>query len=138
MFFSHHTLPNTRILESWTGDRPVIVPVTENNIDYVQARDSVVPNLSPYNSNSSLVKAMNAIKFNDLPNQAQYLKLNYSMVQLSRNSALILSTLLISPLGIQKSEEESLEYVRDIDVWLERLPLTMLINSQTMTVTTSL
>ena len=136
--FSSNALPNTRVLEDGTGDGPTIIPVTENDLDNIPSRNPVVPELSPCNSDASLVEAMNNIKFDDLPSRAQYLILNDMMVQLSRNSALIFSTLPIPPLGTYKSEEDSLEYVRDIDVWLERLPPTMLINSQTMTVTTAL
>lgn len=136
--FSSNALPNTRVLEDGTGDKPTIVPVTEDGRGNLSPKSPIVPDLSPCNSDASLIEAMNNIKFDDLPSRAQYLILNDMMVQLSRNSALIFSTLPIPPLGTHKNEEDSLEYVKDIDIWLERLPPTMLINSQTMTVTTAL
>lgn len=136
--FSSNALPNTKVLEDGTGDKPTIVPVAEDGVESVLSRNPVVPELSPCNSEASLIEAMNNIEFDDLPSRAQHLILNDMMVQLSRDSALIFSTLPIPPLGTHLNEEDSFEYVQDLDMWLERLPPTMLINSQTMTVTTAL
>lgn len=137
--FSSNALPNTRVLEDGTGDKPTIVPVAEEDgLESVSSRNPVVPELSPCNSEASLVEAMHNIQFDDLPSRAQHLILNDMMAQLSRESALIFSTLPIPPLGTHNNKDDSLEYVEDLDMWLERLPPTMLINSQTMTVTTAL
>ncbi|GMM57760.1 Vhc1 protein [Maudiozyma humilis] len=141
--FSGRALPNTRVLEDSTGDQPSIVPIDDNlesspsRADGSSAR-SIAPEISPCCSESSLVEAMENLGFGDLPSRAQYLVLNDMMLQLSRNSSLIFSTLPIPPLGTHKDLQQSLDYIEDIDVWLNSLPPTMLINSQTMTVTTAL
>lgn len=136
--FSSNALPNTKVLEDGTGDKPTIVPIIEDGVESISSRNPIVPELSPCNSEGSLIDAMHNIEFDDLPSRAQHLILNDMMVQLSRESALIFSTLPIPPLGSHLNEEDSLEYVQSLDMWLEKLPPTMLINSQTMTVTTAL
>ena len=74
----------------------------------------------------------------DSPSTAQHLILNDMMTQMSKNSDLIFSTLPIPTLGTHEDHDASLQYVEDLDIWLEGLPPCMLINSQTMTVTTAL
>lgn len=140
--FSSNKLPSTKVLEEETGDKPTIIPVPEQtystNTDGKSQRNPVVPELSPCCSKESLVKAMENIVFNDLPSKAQHLILNDVMTQLSSHSDLIFSTLPIPALGTHEEPEASLLYVEDLDIWLNDLPPTMLINSQTMTVTTAL
>ena len=141
--FSGRALPNTRVLEESSGDQPSIVPIDDTLEPSTSRGDngssrSVAPEISPCCSESSLVEAMDNLGFGDLPSRAQYLVLNDMMVQISRQSSLIFSTLPIPPLGTHKDLQQSLDYVEDIDVWLNSLPPTMLINSQTMTVTTAL
>lgn len=137
--FSSNAIPNTKILEDGTGDKPTIVPVVEdNNHKASLPRRTILPDLSPCNSHSSLLESMRDMKFDDLPGRVQHLILNDVMKQLSRKSDLLFSTLPIPPLGTHKDSDASLEYIEDLDTWLDGLPPTMLINSQTMTVTTAL
>ncbi|CAB4256692.1 similar to Saccharomyces cerevisiae YBR235W Putative ion transporter, similar to mammalian electroneutral Na(+)-(K+)-C1- cotransporter family [Maudiozyma barnettii] len=141
--FSSKALPNTKVIEDSTGDKPSIVPI-EDEIETIKSpRESlsgrsILPEISPCCSDSSLVEAMENLGFGDLPSRAQYLVLNDMMIQLSRKSNLIFSTLPIPALGTHQDLEGSVGYVEDIDIWLRNLPPTMLINSQTMTVTTAL
>ncbi|CCE65896.1 hypothetical protein TPHA_0N01150 [Tetrapisispora phaffii CBS 4417] len=138
--FSSNALPRTKIIEEGSGDKPTIIPV-ENDAKPVRSespKQVELNNITSVISNGSLVRAMQKLTFNDLPCAAQYLILNDLMVQLSSNSDLIFSTLPLPALQTHKDHGESLQYVRDLDLWLEGLPPTMLINSQTMTVTTAL
>lgn len=141
--FSSKALPNTKVIEDSTGDKPSIIPIEDEISTIKSPRESlsgrsILPEISPCCSDSSLVEAMENLGFGDLPSRAQYLVLNDMMTQLSKNSNLIFSTLPIPALGTHEDLAESVEYVEDIDIWLRGLPPTMLINSQTMTVTTAL
>lgn len=130
------------MIEEGTGDQPTLVPVVEdddlNRTSSRSTRRPVLPELSPCCSRDSLLSAMNNLTFNDLPSRAQHLILNDMMTQLSGDSDLIFSTLPIPALGTHNDDAESLHYVENLDLWLEGLPPVMLINSQTMTVTTAL
>lgn len=139
--FSSNTLPRTKVVEDGTGEQPTLIPIVEPNFSNGNGHKSkrpVLPELSPCCSKDSLVTAMQNLGFNDLPSTAQHLILNDMMTQMSKNSDLIFSTLPIPTLGTHKDHEASLQYVEDLDIWLEGLPPCMLINSQTMTVTTAL
>lgn len=139
--FSSNKLPNTKVLEDQSGDKPTIVPVIESASSGNQTGASGEQGLSDISrsySGDSLIAAMQNLVFNDLPSRAQHLILNDMMSQISGNSDLIFSTLPIPPLGTHKDEEASLHYVEDLHAWLRGLPAVMLINSQTMTVTTAL
>lgn len=137
--FSSNAIPNTKILEDGTGDKPTIVPIVDDLIkNNGSPKNPILPELSPCNSHSSLLDSLRDMRFDDLPGRVQHLILNDMMKQLSRKSEILFSTLPIPPLGTHKDFDTSLEYVEDLDTWLEGLPPTMLINSQTMTVTTAL
>ncbi|EDO17553.1 hypothetical protein Kpol_534p33 [Vanderwaltozyma polyspora DSM 70294] len=144
--FSSNTLPKTKVIEDGTGEQPTIVPIDEQeHIDnQLSLTRSISPkqtdgtDFSPSLSHDSLIQDMNKLVFNNVPSIAQYLILNDVMTQLSSSSDLIFSTLPLPPLGTHKDPEASLQYVRNLDIWQEGLPPTMLINSQTMTVTTAL
>lgn len=140
--FSSNKLPNTKVLEDESGDKPTLIPVADdsepNENHKNSTRNTVLPELSPCCSKDSLVLSMQNLAFNDLPGKAQHLILNDVMTQLSTRSDLIFSTLPIPPLGTHEDPAASLLYVEDLNIWLDGLPPTMLINSQTMTVTTAL
>ncbi|EJS44685.1 YBR235W [Saccharomyces arboricola H-6] len=139
--FSSNTLPRTRVVEDGTGEQPTLIPIVEpdlSNENGSKSKRPVLPELSPCCSKDSLVTAMQNLGFNDLPSTAQHLILNDMMTQMSKNSDLIFSTLPIPTLGTHEDHDASLQYVDDLDIWLEGLPPCMLINSQTMTVTTAL
>lgn len=78
------------------------------------------------------------LSFNHLPANAQHVILNDMMRTISKNSAVIFSTLPAPALGTHLSEEESWQYVESLDVWCQDLPPVILYHSQTMTVTTAL
>lgn len=140
--FSSDKLPSTKVLEDESGDKPTLIPIADEShhpeSQSSSARNPVLPELSPCCSKESLVLAMQTIAFNDLPGKAQHLILNDVMTQLSAHSDLLFSTLPIPALGTHEDPTASLQYVEDLNIWLEGLPPTMLINSQTMTVTTAL
>lgn len=76
--------------------------------------------------------------FNDLPCRAQHLILNELMRLHSEDTAVIFTT-LPSPLeGTSKDEAASLAYVSDLDVLTTGLPPTLLVHSNSMTVTMNL
>lgn len=79
-----------------------------------------------------------AVSFNELPNRAQFIILNELMRLNSESSALLFSTLPIPEIGLHKDEQDCIDYVSSLEVWLSGLPPTLLINAQTMTVTTNL
>ncbi|CCH57977.1 hypothetical protein TBLA_0A01770 [Henningerozyma blattae CBS 6284] len=138
--FSSNTIPITKILEDGSGDKPTLIPIEENNQNDDQD-DEVQPEnleISPACSNESLIAAMENLGFNDMPSKAQHLILNDMMSQLSSTSDLIFSTLPLPPLGTHLNDEAALRYVQDLDIWLDGLAPTMLINSQSLTVTTAL
>lgn len=139
--FSSNKLPNTKVLEDQSGDKPTIVPVVESPSSGNEgsgSREPGLPELSNTYSGDSLLRAMQNLVFNDLPSRAQHLILNDMMSQISGGSDLIFSTLPVPALGTHEDEEASLRYVEDLHTWLQGLPAAMLINSQTMTVTTAL
>ncbi|CAD6600594.1 CEI_1a_G0004080.mRNA.1.CDS.1 [Saccharomyces cerevisiae] len=147
--FSSNTLPRTRVVEDGTGEQPTLIPIAEPDLSNGNCTGSgigngnklkkpVLPELSPCCSKDSLVTAMQNLGFNDLPSTAQHLVLNDVMTQMSKSSDLIFSTLPVPALGTHEDHDASLQYVEDLDIWLECLPPCMLINSQTMTVTTAL
>lgn len=134
--FTSDAMPKTKVIEEATGDQPTLVPIVELAKD--GKHNIMQPSLSPCQSSDSLMNDLNQLTFNHLPSKAQHLVLNDMMSQVSSSSELLFSTLPLPPLGTHKDENASLEYVENIDIWLNGLPPTMLINSQSMTVTTAL
>ncbi|OTB07755.1 hypothetical protein M426DRAFT_317648 [Hypoxylon sp. CI-4A] len=79
-----------------------------------------------------------SLSFNDLPSRAQHLILNELMRLNSGDAAVILTTLPIPEEGTCKSEDDSLEYLTDIEVLCHELPPVLLVLSNNMTVTVNL
>lgn len=106
-----------------------------SSISGLPATDAITnaPLQSPTGSESD-----SFLSFNDLPASAQHVILNDMMLSISGESAVIFSTLPAPILGTYKSESDSLEYVENLDLWCRDLPPIMLLNCQTMTVTTAL
>lgn len=88
----------------------------------------------------SKASAMRAkpLSFNDLPCRPQHLILNELMRQQSRQTAVVFSTLPSPVKGTCDSESDSLRYLADLDILCRDLPPTLLIHSNSMTVTTNL
>jgi solute carrier family 12 (potassium/chloride transporters), member 9 len=78
------------------------------------------------------------ISFNDLPSRAQHLILNELMTQHSEDTAVVFTTLPAPLEGTYKSESGSLGYVSDLEVLCGGLPPTLMVHSNSMTVTMNL
>ena len=78
------------------------------------------------------------LSFNNLPCRAQHLILNELMRQHSQDTAVIFTTLPSPVAGTCKSEEDSVSYLIDLEVLVQDLPPVCLVQSNSLTVTTSL
>ena len=78
------------------------------------------------------------LSFNELPCRAQHLILNELIQQHSRKAAVVFTTLPSPIKGTSHSEADSLRYLRDLDLLCQGLPPTLLVHSNSMTVTTNL
>lgn len=78
------------------------------------------------------------LSFNDLPARAQHLILNDLMRVQSADAAVLLATLPAPMPGTYKSEEDCVAYIEELDLWLNQLPPTLLVHSQSVTVTMAL
>ncbi|MCJ1385248.1 hypothetical protein MMC17_008369 [Xylographa soralifera] len=78
------------------------------------------------------------LSFNDLPCRAQHLILNELLRAQSADTAVLFTTLPSPVEGTGRSEEESLRYLRDLEMLCEGLPPVLLVHSNSMTVTMSL
>lgn len=87
-----------------------------------------------------LQRELNEFLFNKLPPNGQHIILNDLMrTHLGiGETAVIFSTLPAPELGCHRDPDESFEYANSLSIWLEDLPPVVLLNSQTVTVTTSL
>jgi potassium/chloride transporter 9 len=78
------------------------------------------------------------LSFNDLPSRAQHLILNELITQHSEDTAVVFTTLPAPVEGTYKSESASLGYVSDLEVLCGGLPPTLMVHSNSMTVTMNL
>ena len=78
------------------------------------------------------------LSFNDLPSRAQHLIINDLITQNGEDTAVVFTTLRAPVEGTYKSETDSLAYVSDIEVLCGGLPPTLLVHSNSMTVTMNL
>jgi len=78
------------------------------------------------------------ISFNDLPCRAQHLILNELMRQQSEDTAVMFTTLPSPVEGTCKSEAASSGYLSDLEVLCKGCPPTLMVHSNSMTVTMSL
>jgi solute carrier family 12 (potassium/chloride transporters), member 9 len=78
------------------------------------------------------------LSFNDLPCRAQHLILNELITLHSEDTAVIFTTLPAPVEGTYKSESDSLGYVSDLEVLCGGLPPTLMVHSNSMTVTMNL
>ncbi|RDA88214.1 hypothetical protein CP532_0342 [Ophiocordyceps camponoti-leonardi (nom. inval.)] len=79
-----------------------------------------------------------ALSFNDLPSRAQHLILNELMRQQSKDTAVLMSTLPIPSEGTSLDEAATIRYLSDVEILCHGLPPTMMVLSNSMTVTVSL
>lgn len=115
------------------GDASVDIPgLLASSYQELSASDDDTKAGSSYSTQDLL------LSFNDLPPRAQHLILNELMRQNSRDTAVILTTLPIPQEDTCKSEEESLEYLSNVEVLCNGLPPVLLVFSNHLTVTVSL
>lgn len=137
--FISDAIPKTKVIEDANGNQPSLIPILDEQMDIDELEEKCTSSQIPSSKqNHSFKKDGKQLSFNEIPSRAQYLILNDMMKQISGSSNLIFSTLPIPLLGLHKDEKASLQYIEDLDVWLDTLPPTLLINSQSMTVTTAL
>ncbi|KAG0638492.1 amino acid permease-domain-containing protein [Tuber brumale] len=78
------------------------------------------------------------LSFNDLPSSAQHLILNELIRKYSQDTAVVFTTLPSPQSGTFKSEKDSLEYLTGLEILTAGLPPTLLVHSNSLTVTTAL
>lgn len=78
------------------------------------------------------------LSFNDLPCRAQHLILNELMLQHSKDTAVLFTTLPSPMEGTCNREEDCVTYLSDLEVLCADLPPVLLIHSNSMTVTMNL
>ncbi|KAL6242261.1 hypothetical protein RBB50_010809 [Rhinocladiella similis] len=111
-----------------------IEPSTGRSI-YQRTTDDSAPSRPPSGFPSA---ASVPLSFNDLPSRAQHLILNELISQNSEDTAVIFTTLPAPVDGTYKSEADSLGYISNLEVLVGGLPPTLLVHSNSMTVTTNL
>lgn len=91
-------------------------------------------------SQKQLQEELKLLTFNDIPAKGQHLILNELMRRNSPNNetGVIFSTLPAPNIGTHLDEAEAFEYTNNLAILLDNLPPVLLINSQTITVTTAL
>ncbi|ABN64615.2 predicted protein, partial [Scheffersomyces stipitis CBS 6054] len=91
-------------------------------------------------SSKQLQEELKHLSFNDIPAKGQHLILNELMKSISSKDKtdVIFSTLPAPSLGTHLDDNGSFEYTNNLAVWLDDLPPILLLNSQTVTVTTAL
>ncbi|AOA64271.1 Vacuolar cation-chloride cotransporter 1 [Komagataella phaffii CBS 7435] len=163
--FTASRIPAAHVVEDAEGEEPSImfVPETETNKpkqlavrapttrlkppsvnrshDDSSGKDTTEVSEEDQESNSAQELEFDEdihFSFNEITTKAQHLILNEIMKKISLNSSVIFSTLPTPEIGCHNSEADSLEYVQSLDVWCDGLPPILLINAQTMTVTTAL
>ncbi|EXJ78955.1 hypothetical protein A1O3_08455 [Capronia epimyces CBS 606.96] len=102
---------------------------------YQRAKDNGSP---PKPASGYPTAAAAPLSFNDLPSRAQHLILNDLISQNSDDTAVIFTTLPAPVEGTYRSETDSLRYISDLEVLVGGLPSTLLVQSNSMTVTTNL
>ncbi|ODV79332.1 uncharacterized protein CANTADRAFT_26292 [Suhomyces tanzawaensis NRRL Y-17324] len=87
-----------------------------------------------------LQEELKNLSFNDIPAKGQHLILNELMRRNSPkdSTAVIFSTLPAPSIGTHLDDKDSFDYTNNLAIWLDDLQPMMLLNSQTVTVTTSL
>lgn len=87
-----------------------------------------------------LQEELKNLSFNDIPAKGQHLVLNELMAKISPASQtlVIFSTLPAPSIGTHLDDNESFDYTNNLAIWLDDLPPVLLVNSQTVTVTTAL
>ncbi|KAM9924175.1 hypothetical protein OXX59_004710 [Metschnikowia pulcherrima] len=91
-------------------------------------------------THKQLEEELASLTFSDLPAKGQHIILNELMKKLSKkeHTAVIFSTLPAPQIGTHLDDDESFAYTNSLAIWLDDLAPILLLNSQAVTVTTSL
>ncbi|KAK9457190.1 amino acid permease-domain-containing protein [Dipodascopsis uninucleata] len=155
--FSGQTIPHSEVLDEEDANNKTIrfasysrsstysTNTTSSNNNNGLSMHPLVPTIS---RRSTLSKSLSIVpgpfhderylSFNDLPARAQHLILNDLMGNVSRDAAVLFATLPAPKSGTHKSEQDSLSYLEELDLWCQDLPPTLLVHSQSVTVTMAL
>lgn len=125
--------PHPRRLEAEEMPADLGRSIYQRKVDESNGAPSNNPKASGFPSAASI-----QLSFNDLPSRAQHLILNELISQNSDDTAVIFTTLPAPGEGTYRSETDSLGYVSDLEVLVGGLPPTLLVHSNSMTVTTNL
>lgn len=160
--FSSVAMPKPQVFEDAVGDEPSIMFIQDSERlqapslkrqnsrmseqqqqqpQLLQRVNFKSPELIPVSSGMSNVSEASeedALSFNEISARCQHLILNDLFTKTSLNSGIIFTTLPTPFIGCHKSVKDSLEYIENLDLWCNGLPPVLLINSQTVTVTTAL
>ncbi|KAK9466621.1 amino acid permease-domain-containing protein [Lipomyces arxii] len=143
--FSGRTMPHSEVLAEEDGQKTIQFA---QNSKYNSASSGKEHLLATSSDSSSLAKTLSAItnpyhderylSFNDLPAHAQHVILNDLMSTQSRDAAVLFATLPAPMANTYQSEEDSIAYLDELDKWCKDLPPTLLVHSQSVTVTMAL
>lgn len=119
------------VAAEYKGTSPTKKDETSETVDD-QEDDSI--------SLKQLQEELKQLTFNDLPAKGQHLILNELMKLNSPadRTDIIFSTLPAPQLGTHLDEGDSFDYTNNLSIWMHDLPPVLLLNSQTVTVTTNL
>lgn len=142
--FSSRPVPKTKVAAD-DGPGPSIMFSDTSS----PARENPPPPSSIYKHGSQSASVPNAatgfpfpqnipLSFNDLPCRAQHLILNELMLQHSKDTAVLFTTLPSPMEGTCNREEDCVTYLSDLEVLCADLPPVLLIHSNSMTVTMNL
>ena len=152
-YFSSEKIPRSKVIDDASGDEPSIMLFPEDSAK--KKREELQKSRNGSSDSRQRKKYefdvptspdpveeveidINDLSFNDLPAKAQHLILNDVMRTVSMDAPVIFSTLPTPVIGTHYEEEKCKQYMESLQIWTEGLPPIMLINSQSMTVTTAL
>ncbi|KAK9249434.1 amino acid permease-domain-containing protein [Lipomyces tetrasporus] len=127
-FASHSRIATTMGASGSPDHHPLAPSTTGSSSKLSRTLSTFIP---PYHDERYL-------SFNDLPARAQHLILNDLMGAQSREAAVLLATLPAPMTNTYQSEEDSVSYLEELDLWCKDLPPTLLVHSQSVTVTMAL
>jgi potassium/chloride transporter 9 len=144
-YFSSEKIPKSQVIDDASGDQPSIMLIPDEakksrsigHISKSKFKADIPQTAAPVQVDESEID-IDELSFNDLPAKAQHLILNDVMKTISKDVEVIFSTLPAPVVGTHYSEYDCKEYMENLQVWTDGLPPIMLINSQSMTVTTAL
>ncbi|KAK9369527.1 amino acid permease-domain-containing protein [Lipomyces kononenkoae] len=147
--FSGQTMPHSEVLAEEEGQKTIrFVSHSGITSPLMAAALSDHPLAATLSGCSTLSRTLSTVtvpyhderylSFNDLPARAQHLILNDLMGTQSREAAVLFATLPAPMANTYKSEEESIAYLEELDLWCKDLPPTLLVHSQSVTVTMAL